>query len=164
MIRVISALVFVAVLSAGAFILWAPDSVRPPFLQSEFERFCRACEETLADRLRSPSSYVRLDCSGPYTETATRASYLDYDQGVEWGDLSSWRTNEIENGQVEITTAYLEYEAANAFGTSIRGIAECQVDHRDNQGLVDAIRITGPNVNGYDRIGWTIERLRQLGN
>jgi len=146
--------------SALGYYAFAPDSLRPLVLKSDFERFCLSCEDTLKQRLRSPSSYIRTECKGPYTETATVARYLEYDPSKKSSDIDEWVKAQIERGELNITTAYLNYEAANGFGASIRGLEACEIDHRPSETLIEATRYLGPHVGGYDKTGWIIQQLK----
>jgi hypothetical protein len=150
------------VLSAGlggAYYLFAPDEYRPLVMKSEFEQFCLQCENVLRERLRSPSSYLRLECAGPYTEVADREAYLRHDRSTVWNDVSDWVREQIENEELFITTAFLRYEAANGFGASIAGLEACTSDHRESQSYLSAAGITGPNVGGFSNTTWVIHQL-----
>lgn len=145
----------------GAYIFLAPENIKPYFLKSDFEKFCLACEDTLASRLKSPSSYVRTECAGPYTETATESTYLEYDRSKTKEAMSSYTVRLISEAKLKITTAYLRYEAANSYGALISGIESCEVDHLDGATLSDASRILGPKVSGFDKTGWALESFRR---
>ena len=150
----------VDVAGGAAYYMFAPDKYRPLSMKSDFEQFCVACEDVLKERLKSPSSYLRLDCQGPYTEQATQDKYLDHEKLYPWSEIPDYTREEISKGELYITTAYLEYEAANGFGASIRGLEACTADHRKSESLVEAVRFSGPNVGGYDKSGWIIDQLR----
>lgn len=156
--RTIWATLTALTLSCGYY-LFAPDDFRPISMKSEFEQYCLQCEEVLKDRLRSPSSYVRIECSGPYTEPANMEEYLRHDGTKNTANIDSWTQRNIENGELQITTAYLKYEAANGFGASIAGLEACTVDHREGQSFVSDYSIMGPNVGGYSKAGWAIHQL-----
>ena len=148
------------ILVAGAWYALAPDDYRPMAMKSDFERFCLACEDTLKDRLKSPSSYKRLKCSGPYTDQATKASYQEHEKSMWWAKVDRYIKSEIEGGRLYITTAYVEYEAANSFGALVRGLESCSVDHAQGRSLVNAVGGLGPNVGGYDKTGWLLKTLK----
>jgi hypothetical protein len=159
MSRVLTGGVAVSSCLVGAYFFFAPDTYRPVAMKSEFERFCLRCEDVLKDRLKSPSSYTRTECSGPYTEAATREEYLRHDRLEDWDKISDFTRHNIENGELRITTAYLKYEAANGFGASIAGIQACTIDHREGRSYLDATDIVGPYVGGYSDTGWVIHQL-----
>ena len=142
-----------------AYYLFAPDKIRPMLLKSETEKFCLACEDVIKERLKSPSSYIRTECNGPYTEPATKQSYLEHDKNKSWEKVSNWRKRQIESGELMISTVFLRYEAANSYGALVAGLQACTVDHREGSTLSSATKILGPNIDGYSSTGWTIHRF-----
>lgn len=155
----VGALLAVAAVGS-AYYLFAPDEYRPLTMKSDFEQFCIACEDVLKERLKSPSSYLRLDCQGPYTEQASQSDYLEHEKLYPWSEVPDYTKEKIGQSELFITTAYLEYEAANGFGASIRGLEACTADHLRSESLAKAIRFSGPNVGGFDKSGWIIDQLR----
>lgn len=156
-------LIAIAVVAlAGAYYFLAPDQFRPLAMKSDFERYCLACEEVLSGRLKSPSSYTRTSCEGPYTEAATQQSYLLHDQSTDWAGVSSWTKDSISDGTLLIATAFLRYEAANSYGAQIAGLEACTTDLREGQQLTESARILGPNVGGFSKTGWIINQLTTL--
>ncbi|MDB5681676.1 MAG: hypothetical protein JWO16_1481 [Sphingomonas bacterium] len=87
-----------------------------------------ACESYLKKKLKSPATYQRVDVKsydeGPMTLDAFRTSMglLPTAQADELGKLDSQllKGRKISKRQVFVT-----YDAANAFGTPIRGIEVC---------------------------------------
>ena len=159
--RALAIIIVIVSASFGAYWLFAPDTLKPNFLQSDAGQFCNVCEETFLERLRSPSTYVRHECSGPYDEVSTRETYSAYDRDLDWESLEDWRRQYLtERGRL-ITTVFLKYDAANGFGTPIRGAVSCQIDRNPEQSLIDASRIFGPRVDGYNKLEWTLELLRR---
>lgn len=147
------------VFGAAAYFFAAPDSLRPIALKSDYEQFCLACEESLKERLRSPSSYMRIKCQGPYSEAANEESYLDHDRSQAWSEVDSNVKSQIQAGELQITKSFIEYEAANGFGASIRGLSSCTVDHRKATTLPDAVRYFGPNIDGLSHTQWIISQI-----
>ena len=145
----------------------AISSMVPSFLKSDFERLCLACEEKLKDRLKSPSSYVRLDCTGPDTKIPTLEELEQFSEGLDLqsrGDLSpsgesvgfhlayeqtkmeadnlllAWQVKKkARNYALRISEAILEYEAANSYGASIRNFKSCEAVHFHNDGYLDLL-------------------------
>jgi hypothetical protein len=133
---------------------WIPD-----FLQSDKELFCQLCEATLSDRLKSPSSYKRSECAGPYSAVVNERKYVEYKKATE---IPQYLKRSIADGEYSISETFLKYEAANSYGAQIRGTEICEVMHRKGQSLVEASRIFGPKVGGFNKIEWSIETLRRL--
>jgi hypothetical protein len=133
---------------------WIPD-----FLQSDAELFCQTCEEILRDRLKSPSSYKRLNCSGPHTQVVSKQKYLSYYPQKKWSNLPSYEKREIEGGKLRITEFSLKYEASNSYGASISNYALCDVMHSKDNGYIPSISSIAVRIDGLTSTGWALERF-----
>ena len=151
----------------------AISSVAPSFL----EQLCLACEKKLKDRLKSPSSYVRLDCTGPITKIPTLKELKQFQEELihsnwKWNLSSSGRSTgyqlfaeqaiaaerieqirkETGNQNLRISEAILEYEAINSYGASIRNFKSCEAVHYHNDSYLG--RLLGESavkIGEYDR-------------
>ena len=132
------------------------------------EAFILACETALADVLVSPSSYRRIDVTGPFLDPLTLQWYRDHH-----GDLSDWEQGSererdlaatliamterhIAEGR-QVATAAIRYEASNRLGVSLAGRALCETV-TPPQGLPDdPSELTEIWINGQDSVA---RRLR----
>ncbi len=137
---------------------WIPD-----FLQSDLELFCQSCEEVLIDRLKSPSSYNRLECTGLYQDKEiSEEVYLNYEYRNKSGQPTETDRLIFGYSKWTLSQAYLNYEAANSYGAQIRGTEICETMHTENKSIIDAIKILGPRVGGYTFIEWSSKQTDEL--
>jgi hypothetical protein len=120
-----------------------------------------ACEEVLKDRLRAPATYNRI-------ESRERTEELEDYVWVAWQkaegslkEIFEARAAEAvgEGKPLQRITVHIVYDAANAFGTPIRGRADCTyltVDD-DRSGL--ATTSAGVRVDGLSHIEWLVDQL-----
>lgn len=86
-----------------------------------------SCEEAIKKRLRSPSSYKRIELTRSerfLTEEEYKAR-LDRENSsdiLKEMDMTSFRTKEISPKEISL---FVEYDAPNGFGVPIRGHSEC---------------------------------------
>lgn len=94
--------------------------------------FLLACDEAIKDRVLSPASYIRASATGPL-----------------------WQANEVGG---EKLVSVIEYDAANAFGTLLRGISICDVDGVLGRKLTVPIQ---PRIDGVTSVEWYLKQARR---
>ncbi|UWQ95267.1 hypothetical protein K3728_16530 [Rhodobacteraceae bacterium M385] len=130
----------------------------PDFFQSTEELFCQVCEAQMVERLRSPSSYERLECEHFDLEPMDEAAYATW-RGVESFDALEETDRRIFSyGTSYVASIFLSYEAANGFGAQIRGVAQCQARVTDESAARD-VRPYAMRVNGETNIDWMTGRV-----
>jgi hypothetical protein len=127
------AAILAAILALIAWGYFAPRQAAP----DPTAIFLASCEAALADSLVSPSSYRRLDVTGPHLTPLTldwyraRNAHLSaYEQGTERernlaADLVAMTERQIAQGH-QVATAVIRYEAMNRLGVSLAGRALCE--------------------------------------
>lgn len=151
--------VILAGLSGAAIAIQATvglDKVAKMAMPDRDAPFLEACENTLKERLKSPSGYVRAEVTGPIYEPATVDHLLMFSSGT---GTSAANLELIASG-LEYVWAAIEYDAPNSFGAAIRGIYQCE-------GLVDSGQAYDPDtltsrevlVDGVSRHQWLIKSL-----
>lgn len=136
-------------------------------------KFISACEDVLLGRLKSPSTYKRISVTELHTQEATLDEFLgiyseeqrlDYSRrnagDPKLAELARWRSESFRNGEFEIASIILDYDAANGFGTPIRGSSWCSVVVRKGADLDSAFG--GPAIDGYTALDWSLKVLRDL--
>jgi hypothetical protein len=150
-----------------------PQTLRPTVIASDAELFCRACEAVLSKRLRSPSTYDRLECPPPVIRPATLDEFLGWNWPGKEEDylrLSSKNPDIKRNhefirdmfveGEDGFARTTLTYEASNAFGTPIRGTAVCEnVLHGSLELQSGGSADLGIRINGETALGWSMRAL-----
>lgn len=94
-----------------------------------------ACEEVLKARLRSPSGYDRIKVSEYSREVPIdeyRAIMISEKRSAAEIELTIRGFEAGRELPVEFTQ-YIEYDAPNAYGTLIRGLAECKYVSRSGR-------------------------------
>lgn len=129
---------------AVAILLPHPADAFWPFTKSNEERFQEACEVVLLDRLKSPSSYRFVSLTEVRVKPATKAEFYGWQTTQEefeyfakvrrdtrLAKMHKWQ-EELFALKPNIVLAYLEYDAANSYGTLIRGVVECSMITRND--------------------------------
>lgn len=112
----------------------------------------------MIDRLRSPSSYERLECDHFDLEQMDEAALAAW-RGVESFDaLDEVDRRIFAYGTSYVASIFLTYEAANGFGVQIRGVAQCQAQVREESDARD-IHPFAMRVNGETNIDWMTGRV-----
>ncbi|WP_347311392.1 hypothetical protein [Defluviimonas sp. SAOS-178_SWC] len=163
----ISAIVFTA-----ATIAFTTPALSWSLFTSDDETFTLACEATLKRRLKSPSSYQRLEAIGPVFSTATFAKsrgwdFSDKKEADEMAANSDPRIAETLETARKLFDAHpgviaelaLRYEAKNGFGTSIANAAICTTRLRSEEPL-GKVTESDVMINGYTDLEWSISQLR----
>jgi hypothetical protein len=148
------------------------------------ERLARECEAVLKDRLKSPSSYKRLEFSGyevkkpslddyfgwtnPEKKKADKVKKTSKIPSVQkaYDTLEAGHKSEVERfqaGKYLMSSAYLDYEASNSFGALIRGSVECSFISFGEVYDSSGISPTSIRVDGFRAMEWSTYQLKQLG-
>jgi hypothetical protein len=122
---------------------------------SSDSKFVQSCEELLKETLRSPSTYRRVGVV-ERREPIPLEDYLAAQKDSE----AVKRLYRQQGTQPVRILAAIEYDAANAYGTPVRGAAVCHYDSTDG----DASRIPTDlvRINGKTRTDMLVDRARQL--
>ena len=127
-----------------------------------------SCEETLVKRLKSPSSYKRINDPEVRLDTkaisdsefeALIANEDPFDAELYRGMRAAGR------GYVDVSryVATIEYDAANSYGALIRDTARCK-SGRSYFGAPDGLSLSSGalvEVDGRTSHDWTLERARK---
>jgi hypothetical protein len=119
-----------------------------------------ACEEVLMERLRSPATYARESVAYYSGGEPTFEQYVGTDP-VSEEFLELKRVN-FQDGNLELHQLFLTYDAANGFGTPIRGLAQCTyVGRRDATTLPGEFALQmGVRINGKTSMEWVISQIK----
>jgi hypothetical protein len=135
--------------------------------------FLAACEDAMKDRLRSPSTYNRLSVSDMRRRPATLLEYMEVESPAALAAKAQMlasdefllgifqrKQQDFEKAGMDILSIEVEHEAANGFGTPIRGWFVCSVFRNPGEPLGDT---AAPLVmiNGQTNLGWSIDRLNE---
>lgn len=168
-----------AVLVGGAvtFALIGPD-IGAGIFNPPAKQLIAACEDVIKGRLRSPSSYVRIEASPPkVSQVDTQGEYEGWDiagpakMRSDFADAAKSKTSKeflemnfklVTTGKAHLYTTFIEYDAANGFGTPIRAEAICRYQLEDGD-LPDEIYGFRLMVDGYTDTGWMRKQIADLG-
>lgn len=128
--------------------------------------FIASCEEVLKERLRAPSTYVRVEKPEVRVETRTIADQ-EFESMVDSEGYSPLLKG-LAREQRAAGEAYVEstwysttirYDAENAFGTPMRGIASC-ASGESYTGTPSGFDVgrSGVVVAGKTQIEWVLEQ------
>ena len=130
--------------------------------------FLASCEEVIMDRLKSPSSYRRIN-DPEVTLSQSVISDLEFEElmtplspeaqegararrmsGAGWVEKSNF-----------VTT--IEYDAVSAFGASLRQSSSCRsgTAYSGTPGRFD-VSVTAVEVDGRTTVDWFVEQSRKL--
>ena len=159
------------IIGAGTFLL-VPTKFKPDFAVGKAETFCRVCESVLMERLTSPASYNRVSCSEPKISPATEEQYLGWNwPGKKEADfLAAANDNAVKKSQELVRRLFdqgrdgfvisiLKYDAANAFGTSLREPAVCEAIIYDLFDYSDT-STTSIRINGDTSLEWILRGVQ----
>ena len=132
----------------------------------------QACEETIQKRLRSPSTYKRVQATDIQRDPATLEDYLYADDPArktkelnadradpKRAELSKTRRSIFESRPNDRVSLFIEYDAANAFGTPVREVVDCVIFLPSGESIAES-KWLDPRVNGFTTSEWLIEGLR----
>lgn len=119
-----------------------------------------ACEELITNRLRSPSTYHRIEIS-EYEEpipTADLGQYFDENQISRTGrSLVEDRVYTPTNFKV-----FVRYEAANAYGTPVANLSLCE--RATLSGDLGRVYSSTVKIDGKTETEWLIEAVLESNN
>ncbi|NNH45495.1 hypothetical protein HLI03_28255 [Rhizobium laguerreae] len=120
-----------------------------------------ACETVLKERLRSPSGYQRVEIRQLSDKVMTREEYKDYlnktEKDANARALYMRLFNELKP---TIFALIITYDAPNAYGTLIRGMAAC--DYFDRNGDASTAAYYSVEVDGKSSSDWSLDRVKEL--
>lgn len=111
--------------------------------------FVKACEAALQDRLKSPSTYKRINLVQT-VEPLTVNEYAKGDQKIFDFYMKS------ERKPVRHIVLFT-YDASNSFGVPIRNVAKCSYDTIDGEKPVDSKELV--EIDGKTNIEWLTENI-----
>lgn len=146
----------VATLLCVIFLLGSYIAYSKGLLNRLFDpKMVQICEELIKDRLRSPSTYRRVEVT-QFSEavSAERAHALD-------PKMTRTEVIAINDGRAKPTNfqVFIKYEAANAFGTPISGLSLCEyysVFGSDKYANAFSVKIDGKTSTE-----WLVEGLKR---
>ena len=130
----------------------------------------RACLSVLAERLRSPATLQVVEWSPMARRPASKSEAIGepplrshYRADDFPGALDRWKKREdrFDISPPDILYMYLEYDAANAYGTPVRGYSECSYIVSSDPKSSVSISETGTKVDGFTAMGWSVEQHRK---
>lgn len=135
--------------------------------------FRDACEYVLKDRLKAPATYRFVRMTPIETRLATLDEYMGWTdaevkvRGQEMAkrDPKLARAQDAKRelfdlGNAHLVGAFLEYDAANSFGTPIRGIANCTLTTTGDVYEPSPLDRHMMRVNGLSATEWVISLMR----
>lgn len=136
-------------------------------LSDPYAEFFDACEETLKDRLKAPSTFRMLD---EPTVTATKVSaavaagpppddFRGTDQHTRLQELHELQLSMYRDGAWR-HRALIEYEAQNAFGTPIRNVSRCDAYTFDEAPPTSRYGNVRVQVDGKSAMEWLTDQVR----
>lgn len=142
------------------------------FFPSEQSAFVSDCEAVLKERLRSPSTYKRITVSKLVRDEGSDDDYLDIHSAADRLEKneSYRRTPQMKEfddamirmrraGKLERLSIWLEYDAANGFGTPIRGHSECSYYIDKGTSYLKSRRFSNPRIDGKTALEWSLDGL-----
>lgn len=163
--RVLVGTFLVVVLVGGVGVAIAV-SMRP----SEESKLLSICDDMITERLLAPTTYKRISAS------PLKSAKADFNQFMGW-DVPEKKQRDIEarvdpavmKAQDSIKRQYsgvdwlrysswIEYDAANAYGTPIRSVSECVLIARSDEPL-SISSLSDIRVDGSDSLDWSLNEL-----
>jgi hypothetical protein len=165
--KVLKATAAIALIGGGAAAAWH-------FTQNTVEkRFIAACIETIKERLRSPSSFhmgaVRhfstvkptMDDYFGWTSPEERKKHLaKAANDPDWKKLHNAQMTTFNEGNPKMLQAFIEYEAANTYGTMLKDLDICTYIYFDEGDPLAMIGASGPRINGDTTLEWSIKGVQ----
>lgn len=135
------------------------------------QKLIASCEEIIASRLKAPSTYRQISTTKITKAKADFNQFMGWDvPGVKEHDAEVRRSDpaimEIQDNQkkmfsgVEWTrySTWIEYDAANSYGTPVRGAAECVLFARASEPFTVG-PLSDVRVDGFDALGWSVHQI-----
>ncbi|WP_349437410.1 hypothetical protein [Pararhizobium sp. A13] len=149
------------VVHAGALVLLLPALCSCSFFDP---KIVKVCEAVLQQRLRSPSGYERIEIVSSETKMDREA----FSKHVGRIDLpTSYFTSKMQafdSGRLRpmVFTLLISYDAPNAYGTPVRGIASCEyVGSYTDDSHASEYTVS---LDGQTQTQWLIERIKAASN
>ena len=130
--------------------------------------FLASCEEVIKERLKSPSSYRRIN----EPEISTSKSAISDDEFEELvmrlpAELQQATREERLRGEAWVEqfnfVTMIEYDAANAYGTPLRRTSICRsgTSYSGTPGRFD-VSSNSVEVDGRTSTGWFVDQAKKL--
>lgn len=159
------ALALTAVLTGGTATVWLASG------DTLEAKFIAACEDTIKDRLRSPSTYQRVSVSELRRSTATLDQYMgdtvpelrDFARDMEQSDPNYAKARDqlrriFEAVPHDFIAVSIGYDAQNGFGVPIRSVVECS--DTIQAGSDGGPMMLEPAIDGYTTMAWLAAQIR----
>ncbi len=159
------ALVLVAFVAAVGYAFLRPEPTTQDLMLAK-------CEEVFLQRLKSPSSYKRIEVTELRTRPATLDEHLgifdpaqkaEYDRrlkdprmGARFRELDEADRARFAAVPHDFLTFLVSYDADNAFGTALRGAFECSTVAESGQPLSEFFTAY---VDGHTALSWAMQGL-----
>lgn len=144
---------------------------------SDVDTFKQACIDSMKERLKAPSTFKLVkftDVSKPVTfdDDEIKAMEEQLEKMGDYKDLSEIERLKKDRLGIDIRKAkdgadsgtkfegLFEYDAANAYGTPLRGTFTCEYEAWDS--VFDASDVPRVLVNGQTHIDWLLEQTDNL--
>lgn len=112
-----------------------------------------ACEDALKERLKAPSTYQRIKV----TETQQNITFDQYfAANNESPAVQQFLRAMAKQPPVQLI-AFIEYDAANAFGTPLRSISKCTYNTLDPTRSTDSKHLV--KIDGKSNTQWLVDRV-----
>lgn len=154
---------FVALMAVGGAV-WVATA------KSEVDLMLEACDSAIQERLRSPSTYVRVGFSPIKRRDASLNEFLGiphpeqrarHDEAKAKNkaiaDFDADMRKYFRMGEHEFVYTIVEYDAENGFGAPIRSTAECSlVVPTGSEAKPKASTVS---IDGYTTLDWALSRI-----
>ncbi|WCA60301.1 hypothetical protein G6M16_007230 [Agrobacterium tumefaciens] len=119
------------------------------------------CEDVLKERLRSPSTYKRIEVTDAEDKILSRDEYLMRmrDDGVSSAEMqANLRSFDDGRDKPTIFRRFISYDASNAYGVPVRGTTECE--YLSSRGDESSVSKFSVRVNGKTGTEWIIDSIK----
>lgn len=164
---ILASVIGVAVAAAAGIYVFA-DQLAP----TASDVLLDACDEVLKARLKSPTSYVRMSNTDLGIGPATLDDYMGVmtEQERRLNDMIAAQDPAYKKAQESQRELYqarpplkhamlIVYDAANSYGTPIRGSAECSAILVEGADAATA-KYLDARIDGYSALDWSVYQLR----
>lgn len=112
-----------------------------------------ACEDALKERLKAPSTYRRIKV----TESQQSITFEQYFAASNDSPaVQSFLRSMAKQPPTQLMT-FIEYDAANAFGTPIRSISKCTYNTLDPTRSTDSKELV--EIDGKSNTRWLVDQV-----
>jgi hypothetical protein len=157
----------VALIAAGGIGAAAYVALKP----TEEAKFLTVCDDILGKRLKAPSTYRRISATKITNAKAGFNQFMGWDVPGAWKRESEARLSDPTITEIQVVrkevfdaaewtrySTWIEYDAANAYGTPVRGAAEFALIARSEEPMSIG-PLSDVRVDGFDHLGWTVHQL-----